>query len=503
MTLQSNQPASPESREALYKNMGKHIELFYPLLQKTIPIIKALQKLPTKTQEDKLVLALFELQAFIATVNLDIATFLRAEFRSEHSSEKRMNIRYINVVVIEGYKYLKAYCEEDRANAKWEQIRILARELQDLELSAGITTIDKLIAEFQKTYIHKTDIYNRNLAIHYDKNPFKIYEYYINLNEDIEVKRINNFFEIIDALICFLSKYIAKANIKLCCEEVSMITDHSLIERINSVITREHTIFGVAGRAIETYSKILNKMAMYSKMPEYFSSQIGRKFNIDKNALTKELCPIISDIKPGILVIFIYLDLCTAVRAYLTSESHYEKQLNLRHIEIIVYEGCRHLYGFDDRQRSRSFWQTALFPALQNSEDSSIKELLEQIQNGLEKISLDDTINNCLLRECFVHYRYESRDNIIALFEESEKSIAVFEFNKAKLLLEVLPKIIEVNAKILSLKNQSIKEENRKKREELITTLRMPLDKIADKQKKEEYETMLQPIIDLITKIYS
>ena len=93
--------------------------------------------------------------------------------------------------------------------------------------------------------------------------------------------------------------------------------------------------------------------------------------------------------------------------------------------------------------------------------------------------------------------------NTVTLFEESQKSFAIFEFNKAKLLLDLLPKIIKINGEIMLQKNHTIKEQNQKKKEEIIALLRKPLDKITDTKKREEFEKTLQPIIALITKIYS
>lgn len=134
MKAPTNKPATPETYSALYEKMGVHIEFFNSILQKTILKIKDLQQRQNKTKEENFVLALYEIYAFAATVNLDIATFLRADFRSNLPSEKRINIRYINVAVIEGYKYLGATKNEDQNNAKWEQFKVIANELSDSEL---------------------------------------------------------------------------------------------------------------------------------------------------------------------------------------------------------------------------------------------------------------------------------------------------------------------------------------------------------------------------------
>lgn len=75
MKAPTNKPATPETYSALYANMGVYIEFFNLNLQKTILKIKDLQQRQNKTKEENFVLALYEIYAFAATVNLDIATF--------------------------------------------------------------------------------------------------------------------------------------------------------------------------------------------------------------------------------------------------------------------------------------------------------------------------------------------------------------------------------------------------------------------------------------------
>ena len=347
------------------------------------------------------------------------------------------------------------------------------------------------------------DIDNRNLAIHYDKDPFKVYEYYQSLSEDVEAKRVNKFLELIDKLVCFLSKYLNRIKIELKTNVIPTSTNLPLLEQINVFTPDIHNFFDSLGKSIEIYSKNLDKMVHIRKMQNDFAERVNDKFGIDKIALTKNIEAIIDDMKPGILVLLIYLDLCSAIRAYLSSESYCEKQLNLRHIEVIVYEGCRHLYGFDEKQREKSFWQTKLLPALHNSNDEGIKKLLTEIQEGLEKISSDNTINNTILRVCFVHYRYMNRDNVVTLFEESEKSVAIFELNKAVLLLKILPRVLNINEITIQQKHQDIKEQSKRTQEEFIEILRMPLNKITDPHKKKEFEEKLHQIISIHNKFLS
>ncbi len=501
MTAQTKKPTSPEKNSSLYENLGVHIKFFHPVLQEKVSLIKDLQQYKEKTEKENFVLALCELQAFAATINLDLATFFRADIRSNLPSEKRINIRYLNVTVIEGYKYLVARHKENPNNAKWEQFKIIAKKVSDSELQNDITIFDNSLAEFKELYLKKENIDNRNLAIHYDKDPFKVYDYFISLDEDIEVNLAIKFLDLILKLNNLLNKCIAKLEIKS--DNTSPNTDYSLIEQINSFFTNRDDIFSAAGKAIEMYSKGLDKMAIYRKLPDQFSAIIKEKFNIESDAIKKEFEPAFDDMKPGILIMLIYLDLCTATRAYFSSDSYYEKQLNLRHIEVIVYEGCRHLYGFNDTHRKKSFWQTTLSPLLANSNNEALRKSLLEIQEGLALITSDKTINNEALRECFVHYRYENRDNIVRLFEESQKSLAIFEFNKAKLLLDLLPKIIEINGEIMLYQKQAMKEQNKKKSEEITASLKKPLEMITDVQKKDEYEKMLEPLLERIAKIFS
>ncbi|MDO5666151.1 MAG: hypothetical protein Q4G63_12980, partial [Bacteroidia bacterium] len=162
--------------------------------------------------------------------------------------------------------------------------------------------------------------------------------------------------------------------------------------------------------------------------------------------------PFIESNYPFIHILFIYLDLASAIRAYLSSEFYFEKQLNLRRINIVIYEGFKHIYGYDEDDKSLSFWKNYILSTFENSQEKHIIESLNIIENGLKELSSDTSINNTILRECTVHYRYKERDNLLALFNELIKLNPIIELNKSFKLLILLPKLMEIITKSVELK---------------------------------------------------
>lgn len=86
----------------------------------------------------------------------------------------------------------------------------------------------------------------------------------------------------------------------------------------------------------------------------------------------------------------------------------------------------------------------------------------------LKKISNYPIINDCDLRECSVHYRYEDSDNLISLFGKLMKFNMISELMKAKLLLEILPKLLKISTKAVQHKNMEESKKSEQQRNDII-----------------------------------
>ena len=322
-----NKSASEETLQDLYETMGKNIEELFPVLCNSVNSIKYLQQYPLLQDSDDICILqmLCELKAFVCTVKLDICTFLRADLRAKHPCEKRINLKYINVVIQEGYKYLCGF-GKDKKNSKWLKFKEIAGEIKNTALNADIAVLDKTLLDFGEKSIPLSEKDNRDLALHYDKNPLRVYDFLLNISEETEAKKVINFLPLLDCLYIITSKYIRQYDTFL-----PKYTDDpviSMFECINVLYDRDNRIFNEMHKVIISYSERLGSLVNQCKLPE--------KLQIDPELIAQDCKPIIESIYPGLHIHFIYLDLACAFRAYFSSESYIEKQLNLRRVAVVV-----------------------------------------------------------------------------------------------------------------------------------------------------------------------
>lgn len=223
--------------------------------------------------------------------------------------------------------------------------------------------------------------------------------------------------------------------------------DLNTYEKINLFLDENNKIFNDLDEKLVHFSVQLDSIVAKCKMPEV----VQEKLQLDIT-FSEKLQPLVESSYPGIHIIFIYLDLACAIRAYLNSEYYFEKQLNLRRINIIVYEGFKHLYGYTERDHIKSFWHRNITSILNESTNTNLLDSLAEIERELIELASDNGIKNMQLRECTVHYRYKKRDNVVTLFHALVKSNPLIEMNKSLKLLELLPKLIKINTESVSFK---------------------------------------------------
>ncbi|HBN06259.1 MAG TPA: hypothetical protein DD434_10810 [Bacteroidales bacterium] len=447
----TQKPASEETIHRLYENMGNNFSLYVPILCSCVSSLESLEDIDEKEykciKEFKLWKIFIRLYVFSLLMDLDLSTFLRANFRTMLVPEKRFNLKYINVITLEGYKYLFGF-GKDKDNAIWAKFKILAKEINDSELLTDINKIEQQAKEFENSYALSTDKDTRNLSIHYDLYPQKVYDFLIQIGEDTETNRINAFLKIIKDILPFLHKYILKFQIPLIYSTDNYNID--VREKINYFPDGNNKLFNELGAQITLYSNNLDSIVSNCKKTKI----VQDKFKLGET-FEGRLQTIVKSIYLGVHIHFIYLDLASAIRAYLSSEYYFEKQLNLRRINIIVYEGFNHIYGYTDIEQSKSFWKQNIYSILISSTDKNLTDLLVKIERELKELAVSDDINNMQLRECSVHYRFKDRDNTLTLFNALVKTNPLIEMNKAMKLLKILPELINLNTNSISVVNST------------------------------------------------
>lgn len=437
----TQKPASKERIMDLYKNMGLNFRSFVPLLSIYTGALENLEQIQKDESNDVNILSLYKkllkLQIFNLIINLDLSGFLRANFRSTSNSEKRCNLKHINVITIEGYNYLFGF-GKDKGKAIFSIIKNLAELLNEEELIKDINTIEQIAKEFENTFATRKDRDHRNLAIHYDSDPIKVYSLLSQISEDTETVRICSFLKILDALSVFTSNYLNKFEKYNIYSNINC--DIDIYEKLNQFPDLNNKLFNSLEHKLNSFVKhidfIINQIQLLKITQE--------KIDIE-NIYSECFRQTIESIYPSIHICFIYLDLASAVRAYLSSEFYFEKQLNLRRLNIVVYEGFKHLYGYTESDHINSFWHRNIIPILSNSSNHNQIDSLTKIEHKLKEVASDKGINNMLLRECSVHYRYKKRDNIVTLFHALVKSSPLMEMKNSIKILNLLPQLIEIN----------------------------------------------------------
>lgn len=491
--------ATKETIQNLYDNMGSNFSCFVPLLCDCVSSLENIEELNVSESENleinSLWKTLLKLQIFSLIINLDLSTFLRADFRTTSNAEKRCNLKYMNVITIEGYSYLFGF-GKDKKNAFWNIIKNLAEQINDNEFIADVDGIEQQAKEFENIFVQQEDRNNRNLTIHYDSDPIKVHNYLSQISEEKETIRTSAFLKISDDITIFIKKYIQKFQIPLICSTNNYEID--IWEKINYFVDNNNKLFNELDEKLVHFAEQLDSIVAQCKIPML----VQEKLNLDSTFLAG-FQPLVQTIYPGVHVFLIYLDLASAVRAYLSSESYLEKQLNLRRVNIVVYEGFKHLYGYNDCDYLQSFWYRNINEVLKESTNSAQLDRLAIIEHDLKTLSLENDINNIQLRECSVHYRYKERDNIITLFHALIKSNPLIEMNKSLKLLNILPKLLEVITESISFKynleQEKIKLSNNKTLAQIDNILSMIEQTKIDPENKQQIINSINNIKNLLT----
>ena len=443
----SYKPASMESINLLYANMGRNFTQFTPLLCSFVDLYERLKQVDKTIFSDEFQLneltlfsELIKLNIASMIINMDLSTFLRANFRSVSIIEKRCNLKYINVITNEGFKYFFGI-KDDKKNAIWSKFKKNVKQIKDEDLNNDLLKVIACADEFESKYVQPKDSRSRNLSVHYDKNPVFVYNDIIRISENDEVKRANAFLAILEPLSFMISKYFNRNQDKLWKYFKSQKPyDLSLKEVINSFHDKSGELSIILDDEIIKFGKRIDKIIQSSVQPKLVASKLGLKSNF-----TKIFDPIVESIYPGLHLHFIFLDLACAIKAYLHAGYYFEKQMNLRRIRIALYEGFKKIYGFTSHQESNSFWRKSIYNMLHSSTDLAITSKLATVENRLNQLREYSDFKDDQKREYAVHYRYKEVDNMISIFHQLIDSNPVLEMDKAIQLLRLLPEILKLN----------------------------------------------------------
>lgn len=426
-------------------------------------------------------------------INLDLSTFLRADFRSDSIIEKRCNLKYINLITYEGFNYFFG-SKDDKKNAVWPKFKAIAKLIKDEDLNNDLMKVTVCADEYESKYVQAKDRRSRNLSVHYDRNPILVYNDMMELNEDNETKRACAFLAILEPLSFLISKYF-KRHPRVLSEYFKLRQPYDLSTRelFNSFQDKTGELSAILNDEIIKFGKYLDKLIVSCNMPAHFALKLGLKAGF-----VKSFNPVVESVYPGLYLHFIFLDLACAIKAYLHSGYYFEKQLNLRRLRVVIYEGFKKIYGFTDSQESNSFWRKNIYNALQKSTDPTVADKLATIEDNLSQLREYKDIKDDKKREYTVHYRYKEVNNIIPIFHQLINSNPIVEMEKALRLLRLLPSIIKLNKASLEVVyndfNVKVSSANKNTQTVIDSVISRIEDSNIDEEKKES-------IIESIKKI--
>lgn len=479
-----SQPASPETLEKLYYNMGKIIEDFSPILKTNI-----LRKdsLDTNIENDrnKILEALLSLNIYFQYMNIELSSLQRACHRANLPAEKRYNIKYINCVILEGYKHLYGYKSNRRKSLWISKIKPLLTIIQEQEFEKDYKDLENQIIEFGENNI--TDHEQRNLSFHYDPEPMSVYDMLTELSEETEAQRMIPFLDLLQNISFFVLKYIEKYNTYIHIDTQAVLKYIFSFSDIDIFQNNKESLYATLEGAIKNNSMRLDQFAWQQGFP----AKINQHFKDIGEDLNFSISQFMQIGKSAIQLTYLYIDLASASRAFISSEYTIEKQLSLKQINTIIYEGFNKLFGLEDN-KDDSFWEKYIHPIVLEDNNKSIHEEFSVLT---EELSLfQEEINKCgIQRQLSVHLDR----GIVNVYNSLHNLNPIKEFQKAIQFLTTLNKVLNFFTRCLHIVDVRRKSDYEKKMQptyQKLDNLMSLLEKIPNTPQKEELVKMVNKL---------
>ena len=476
-------PASPKTRNTLYESMGKTIQCFSQSLKECIIL---LESFPKHTIKSEIFDAFLSLNIYIQYVSVELSSIVRACFRANLPTEKLYNLKWINCVIFESYMYLYGYGKDKNQSLWITKVKPLLDFLNHQEFEDDYKIVENQIIKFRDSNI--TSRNNRNLSFHYDLEPLSVYNMWINLNEEEEFQRMNRFMALLHDINLFTSKYIRDNSIKINFELKPSDYYYTFsFSDFDIFGDNKDTLFSKMESAIQDHAIRLGSFISFQNIPELISKHFP---DMDDESVAS-IHRIIEINKISIQLTYIAIDLASAVRAFISSEYTMERQLSLKQINTIIYEGFNKLYALDDNLE-KSFWGKFICPLITVCKDSTMISEFNSIDKKLRELQ-QIVIKYDRQRQLSVHLDA----GIPAVYSMLHSLNPVKEVIKASQLLNILPKILDFLSKCLNmiyLNNQAIYKKRKapvfEKIDDIINNVKLSPN-LQQKDKEEFIELLL------------
>lgn len=478
-----SKPASEATIKNLYDNMGHIIKECFPILRSCINGLSKIDQLLIMEDTDNNTYNnyrnVLELHSFVLYVIIEASCAFRADFHSDIPIEKRINLKYIVFITSE---FFKAVFVSKNKNSLWDNV---SKHLSSLKIGATeINEIQQSIEHYENQYYSK-DKENRDIFVHYDFDLVKLYDYLVNISEEKEARRLCDFLAIVQPLHNLLNLYSSIIVIQVQAENASTLSDSvsdaALYDNLNE------NLYPSIGDSLQHSGEYLDKnmqtYSMVEKLPIPITSTLG-------DAGIERIKEIRDYTKTAILLHYIYLDLGSAIRGYLQSESYLEKKWSLIRVNLIIYEGWKKIFK-PQFSKEESLWEQYIYSPLIQNNDETVKGEVESVNSLLDSYKDYKHLQN--IRHKYIHLMDRKKNNLPDLLDELLKLIPYHELNKSLDFLKLLSRIIKLNTKSMKAVSEAENNYNRQKMQEPFKQIKI---KILDSKMSEKSKNYLLKIIE-------
>lgn len=451
--------ATKEQLDYLYNNMGETISFMYPSLLNSIRLYNLLISFEEDFDNKALLINIVRINYQVLFTHLDIATIFRAELRADTPWEKRMHLKYVYAVLTEAFKALFGF--DTNKQTLWKKFCDEAKGFIGEDERVGI---ELQIDQLRKNHLDNTTEDFRKYVVHYDYDPLKVYDFWSVISEQKEVDFINSYLTLSLGVWHLIEKVLGSLGLEIKHHAYAnpVFSDFSIWERINNFPDRDDKLLGKMKEGVARYVSSLDSLVKDYRLPNRIETKLG----IDN--ITPKMQQVLESVHPLMFLDMISIDIGCVVIAYLTSQHYIEKQLNLRHLNVIVYEGFNKLYGFDhvepveseikEAEKPLSYWKSFLYPIIMDSGSDEWKEKARNIEIQLQQLSKDSLIDDEELRLMSVHIRKKNNKDYIPNFSEKLiKMNPIIEMSRALKLLGIVRDVMWLNKEVINIQYSKIK----------------------------------------------
>lgn len=318
-----------------------------------------------------------------------------------------------------------------------------------------INSVRNTIAAFEAVYPLRDIREERRTSVHF--NIKKIYQHLVSMDEEVETVRANAILAIIQPLCELLTKnpvltYLLSIKTRFQFN-LPVFTEHKFSFSNNTKLIKSlnESIPNMAKK----YDGVMLTYNMIREKKEILQSLIGQSAwkELDKKKH-------IADV--GFLTIHLFLEIASALKAYLTSENIIEKQFNLIRINNITFDGFRKIY-LSNETCGTSPWQYVL-DIIINGNDDANKTTAKNLDKQLNNLCLEDRFKDNPLRNYSTHICNDvtGMSNIPDLLKCMLKVDEMRELDNGLLFACLFKQIIDVENNALSQMSISEREETKK-----------------------------------------